>query len=454
VTLIIRLPANLESYNEINYILELIFNGIFKVNYKILREQEINFVEISANDTILRFENIKAVEFYSDITPLNEFVLDPGYFFPNFLDKCSSVFCVGSQKLIISEDAKNIHYISSDVLKTVFILAAGVFELNIETDKHNRVMFNKTIHSNESIKRPVINEIAFFLAYLLKINIHEFHGQIKYKIIPTHDVDFPYKYNHYSPFDLIKNSLVLGAKKDWAGMTAATVQYLRSKWDFKNDPFNFHFHLLNISEKNNLRSEFNFMSLKKFTKYDGNYLITEDKIKKLISAIGQQGHRIGFHPSYETKKNFELFKSEYNQLNKLVFDLGIRDEIKTGRQHYLRYDLLNTREYWNNCNLSIDSTLGYSEMPGFRNGLCCEYKMYSILDKKILNLKQRPLILMDVSITSKNYLFMRLEDGFNLTMKLRKEVMRYGGDFTILFHNNWFSEETVSRLEFYKDVIK
>lgn len=54
--------------------------------------------------------------------------------------------------------------------------------------------------------------------------------------------------------------------------------------------------------------------------------------------------------------------------------------------------------------MNYDSTLSYAERPGSRCGTCREYPMFYLVERKALSLRQRPLVLMECSITAKRYL--------------------------------------------------
>ena len=47
-----------------------------------------------------------------------------------------------------------------------------------------------------------------------------------------------------------------------------------------------------------------------------------------------------------------------------------------------------------------DSTLSYADKEGFRCGVCYSYSVFDIISRKKLNLKERPLIVMEGSFTT------------------------------------------------------
>jgi len=91
---------------------------------------------------------------------------------------------------------------------------------------------------------------------------------------------------------------------------------------------------------------------------------------------------------------------------------------------------------WNDAGLEYDSTLGFAERPGFRCGACYAYPVYDLIDRKPLNLIERPLIVMDAGVMDERYMGLGAGSAARDIMKKHKAVCRtFGGDFTLLWHN-------------------
>lgn len=64
----------------------------------------------------------------------------------------------------------------------------------------------------------------------------------------------------------------------------------------------------------------------------------------------------------------------------------------------MRWDVSITPLLWEEACLSYDSTLGFPDISGFRCGVCYEFPIFNILDRRVLNLYEVPLINMDGTI--------------------------------------------------------
>ena len=84
----------------------------------------------------------------------------------------------------------------------------------------------------------------------------------------------------------------------------------------------------------------------------------------------------------------------------------------------------------------FDSTLGYADRPGFRCGICYEFNVFNILTREKLNLKEKPLIVMECSLFEDRYLNLSYDDSYNKVISLMNTVKKYNGEFVLLWHND------------------
>ena len=89
---------------------------------------------------------------------------------------------------------------------------------------------------------------------------------------------------------------------------------------------------------------------------------------------------------------------------------------------------------WEAAGLQEDSTLGYPEAEGFRCGICHDYPVFDTEQRKMLHLREKPLIAMDVTFAQ--YRGYTPEQAEARLSQLRIEVQKHGGDLTLLWHNS------------------
>ena len=290
------------------------------------------------------------------------------------------------------------------------------------------------------LDRPIVDEWLAVLRQvisrlwpMLPLKEHQF------KVRVSHDVDSPSRYGFRTPLGLIRGMAADVLKhRDFAGCMKAPWVWINTRKSLsKYDPYNTFDWLMDISEKNGLKSAFYFMCGRTDKRRDGDYEIEHPSIRSLMRRIHERGHEIGLHPSYNTYKHPRAIVGEAIRLKRICDEEGIRQQEWGGRMHYLRCEIPTTLYGWEEAGMSYDSTLGYADHPGFRCGTCHENPAFDPVKKRILNIRIRPLVIMECSVLSAQYLGLDYpEEALELMVKLKRYVMRVGGDLTLLWHNS------------------
>ena len=196
----------------------------------------------------------------------------------------------------------------------------------------------------------------------------------------------------------------------------------------KIDPYDVFEEWFAIFERNNIVAQFNFMG-ERPPSSDCWYPLYHPFVQNLIDKIAGRGHKIGFHPSYEAFETQEVFELELASLRKIS-----PVKVTSGRQHYLRFDAPKTWQMWEAAGLQEDCTLGYPEAEGFRCGICHDFPVFDTRQRKMLNLREKPLLAMDITLAQ--YRGYTPEQASVILSTLHSEVKKHGGDFTLLWHNS------------------
>jgi len=89
----------------------------------------------------------------------------------------------------------------------------------------------------------------------------------------------------------------------------------------------------------------------------------------------------------------------------------------------------------------FDSTCGYADREGFRCGTGDEFPVFNILTRKKLNIKERPLIIMEGTLQNFNYRGLFPNDVLKVFSYYIKITKKYKSKFTLLCHNSSFCED-------------
>lgn len=165
-------------------------------------------------------------------------------------------------------------------------------------------------------------------------------------------------------------------------------------------------------------------------------------ISRLTRQRDYKGHEMSLHPSYRTFKNLVQMKNEADKFRQVMDEEGIKQDEIGSRQHYLRWSTPETARHLEAAGIAYDTTLGYADHAGFRCGTSHEFPMFDIENQRVLNLRQRPLIMMEASVLSPRYMNMGYSDEtLDYMKRLKEQCYAYGGNFTLLWHNSFFKTE-------------
>lgn len=360
-----------------------------------------------------------------------------------------------SKLINFTETGAEIHY---DILGLTYWMLNRLEEIGrSDLDNHERFSA-KSSHAwkYNYLDRPIVDEWLNILEQVikrvwpgLKLKKHQFNIKV------SHDVDMPSRFAFSSPASVIRSmaSLIINNKNIKLALMAPFI-YLGSKDKIHPlDPYNTFDWLMSVSEKNNLTSAFYFICGRTDESKDALYEPDHPIIKKIMLEIYKRGHEVGLHPSYNSYNNPEQIKSEAQRLKKVCKELGIKQSQWGGRMHFLRWSHPTTLQAWNDAGMSYDSTLGYADQPGFRCGTCHDYTGFNPITDTILNIKVRPLIVMECTVIDKRYLGLGYTDkSLQTFIDLKNKCKTVRGNFTILWHNNRFSIELERQL--YKRVLE
>jgi peptidoglycan/xylan/chitin deacetylase (PgdA/CDA1 family) len=230
----------------------------------------------------------------------------------------------------------------------------------------------------------------------------------EFRVVPSHDVDYPF-----------------------ASLRLRAPALKRGEWRaaLPQDPFDTFDLLMDASERRGLRAAFYFLA-------DGSiYSLDDPRIRRLLRRVHDRGHEIGLHGGYGTFRDAAQLKRELDALERTCAAEAIEQDVWGGRQHFLRWQNPTTWRVYEEVGLAYDTSLGFSARPGFRAGTCREYPVFDLEQRRELRLRERPLVLMDTPTLDR--LGLPDEELVALIERLRRECTRFGGNFTVLWHNNW-----------------
>jgi len=184
--------------------------------------------------------------------------------------------------------------------------------------------------------------------------------------------------------------------------------------------------ILDFEQEHGVVASFYFLSLLP-SEQDFNYSV--DSIDSFFQAIRHAGAEIGLHGGHTAYKSLDKLSRELDHLQSHA-----KISIKGYRNHFLRFDINTTWKILGELDFDYDTTYGFADMPGFRNGMCYPFHPFDFDHNQELNILELPLIAMDASYVY--YLKWTPCQALEHLKKLVDAVKHVNGVFTLLWHNN------------------
>jgi len=345
-----------------------------------------------------------------------------------------------------------------DIFGTAFYLLSRYEETVLpDRDDHDRFPGTASLNYRCSfLHRPLVNEYLEVLWAAMKFLWPRIERKRREPTnVVSVDLDAPYQISVARPVRLarrIAGDLIRRRSPRVAAHTAKTA-WNAFKGNHDSDPsFRAIDWIMDRNEAVGNKVTFFFFAGRTSRKMDGCYDLDDPAIRRLMQLIHGRGHEIGLHGSYGTYRDGAAIAREAANLRRVLDEEGIKQEPLGSRQHYLRWSSRETAHHLDLAGLAYDSTLGYADRPGFRCGTCYEYIMYDVVRRRTLSIRQRPLIVMESSVLDRRYLNMgHTEDALAFMQEYKDISRRFGGCFTLLWHNTRLTTEADRR--FYLNLI-
>lgn len=189
--------------------------------------------------------------------------------------------------------------------------------------------------------------------------------------------------------------------------------------------------LKDVNDQFGIRSSYYFLSL---DQSDEDFNYDPADIKDELQAVLTANCEVGLHGGHKAYNDLDKLLSEKKRL-----ESNLGSAVKGYRNHYLRFELPLTWKNLEEAGFVYDTTFGYGDCAGFRNGMCYPFYPYDFVKNQFIDIIELPLIMMDATL----FYYMRLDEegSLKLCRKIIEEITACNGVFTLLWHNNFISGE-------------
>ncbi len=247
----------------------------------------------------------------------------------------------------------------------------------------------------------------------------------KFAVCISHDVDYLFDYK--SKISFLKSAIAQFKNNN---PKASAYNFKRIFRKIQNPNWSLE-HFIKFEKENKIQASYYFLALDNHEE-DFNYNIKSQlNVFEKLEGIGAE---IGLHGGHQAFDNLSKLKQEKDNL-----EAAYGKTVKGYRNHYLRFKTPNTWNNLNTLNFNYDTTFGFADMPGYRNGLCYPFRPFDLKTNSYINILEIPLLVMDVTFFK--YLGLSVSNAYLLFQKIYSEVKKLNGVLTVLWHNNCLEDD-------------
>lgn len=252
------------------------------------------------------------------------------------------------------------------------------------------------------------------------------------RLIVTHDVDAVKKTAairaKQSAFQVFKAVRSVG--RGQVGLAARSlgrgIQFFAGQENYWSFP-----RLMREEQSRGMRSHFNFYGAKhrrgKEHLLDPSYDVAEPHIVSAVQELAAGGWTVGLHQAYNSWESAGRMAEERERVEK-----SAGREVTSCRQHWLRFSWEKTWAAQSAAGLRQDTTLGFNDRPGFRNGAALASMPFDPWTCRETSIETLPMILMDSHLY--DYEEYSPESRRERIASLCRELKATGGTATAIWH--------------------
>ncbi|AIZ63718.1 hypothetical protein PK28_08455 [Hymenobacter sp. DG25B] len=155
-----------------------------------------------------------------------------------------------------------------------------------------------------------------------------------------------------------------------------------------------------------------------------------------IKALADAGAEIQLHGSIGTATDTDQLMREAAM--RMLPYRNEQSSMPGIRFHYLSWEPRATPALLDDLAFEYDTTLGFPEHFGFRNSYCLPFYLFDFQRGRAHDFLEIPLNVMDATLYHPNYLRLRPDEILPALVPMFKEIERFGGVCTVLWHNENF----------------
>lgn len=293
------------------------------------------------------------------------------------------------------------------IYNTFFFISRAEEVINKQRDEHGRfAAAYSVLGEHNRLMVPILDEYARLVMKAMGLPLPPSGFA---HIYLTHDIDTIAHYRH------LRGALGGLWRGEWR-------QVLRAWRDMEDDPAYTFPWLVEQDKRVPLAEKIYFVKHSFGKGYDyPQYNHHSPDAHRLRKFLEWNKLTIGWHSSYYGVGSIEQRSKR-------------RDELSVHRSHYLNCSIANMRKLVE-LGVTDDYTMGFADQAGFRLQTSRAVLWIDPERMQLTELVLHPLIIMDVTLSSKNYMALDQVEATYVCQQLIDKVRMHNGDLCLLWHN-------------------
>ena len=300
-------------------------------------------------------------------------------------------------------------------------------------DEHGRFLATESLaYKHGFLQTAVVDRWAMMLRDVIKERYpSETFKERNYSFVQTIDIDAAYCYLHKGVFRTVMGFLRDGIHRRDMEAVKQRYRVLKGK---EEDPYETFDYILTTSKPYLPDSALIFFALLgDYGIYDKPASPHNNEYRQLLQHLGDYA-KVGVHGSYYSSEEPARLECEIQRLSDILHRPIVRN-----RFHFLRFGLPGAYRTLVRHNIQHDYTMGFAELPGFRNGTCSIVPFFDLGSDQESPLRIHPFMAMDT--TFNKHMHTTPQEATAQLHALVDEVRTVGGTFSCIFHNQNLCED-------------
>jgi hypothetical protein len=330
----------------------------------------------------------------------------------------------------------------ADWLGEIFEWISASHENAVEaSDSVGRIPFGATLHGKYALTPEV--PYAAVAMHVLNLRIREvvgggwpqapvrpWAGEPRWVVAATHDVDFLHVSIPGTLWRYVKNLMIGCVVYRSPRLVGSVLRHAAGALFGGPSLFTCLKRLREEEARRGITSTFLFQCRRGHPR-DANYDLAHPRVIDAMQEIAESGGEVGVHGTYTSLDAPGRLLEEFRRLAQLGFrPIG-------NRQHWLRYRDSSLLEELVEAGAWYDGTAGYSERPGFRQGMCSPFPPYDFKRERAFELLELPLAIMDGAVYSADPSGRTWQERCQRILDISR-ALGWGG-VSVLWHDSLFS---------------